>query len=142
MIIREIKEKLKNGEKVLGTMVTVFQNPDIVRILKECGYDFIIIDCEHGSFDYGEVARILGMDRAVGLPALVRIPEIRREPVLKYMEMGADGLLLPNTETKEEAELLVKYSKYAPLGDRGVSLSRPHTGYVKVNGRDYMDQSN
>lgn len=142
MKMADIKEKLKNGKKVMGTMVTVFQNPDIVKILKESGYDFFVLDCEHGCFEYGEAARIIGMARAFGLPVVVRIAEIRRELVLKYMEMGADGLLLPSTETKEEAELLVKYSKYAPMGDRGVSLSRPHTDFRKVNGREYMDQAN
>lgn len=142
MKMADIKERLKIGEKVMGTMVTVFQNPDIVKIIKESGYDFFVLDCEHGCFEYGEAARIIGMARAFGLPVVVRIAEIRRELVLKYMEMGADGLLLPSTETKEEAELLVKYSKYAPVGDRGVSLSRPHTDFKKVNGREYMDQAN
>lgn len=142
MKMAEIKEKIKKGEHVLGTMITVFQNPDIVKILKVCGYDFVIIDCEHGSFEYGEVARMVALARAISLPVVVRIAEVRRELVLKYMEMGADGLLLPSTETKEQAELLVKYSKYAPDGDRGVSLTRPHTDYRKVSGREYMTETN
>ncbi|MDD3361175.1 MAG: aldolase/citrate lyase family protein [Hespellia sp.] len=142
MKMAELKNKLKNGERIIGTMVTTFQNPDIARILQVAGYDFFIIDCEHGCFEYGEVARIINVARGIGIPAIVRIAEIRRELVLKFVEMGANGLLLPNTETKEQAELLVKYSKYAPLGDRGVSLSRPHTGYQKVNGKEYMEQAN
>lgn len=142
MQMLELKAKLKNKERVLGTMVTVFQNPDIAKILKECGYDFFIIDCEHGYFTFSEVERIISVARAISLPVLVRIAEIRRELVLKFMEMGANGLLLPNTETKEQAELLVKYSKYAPMGERGVSLSRPHTEFKKVNGREYMDRAN
>ena len=142
MEIAAIKERLKQGGRVTGTMVTVFQNPDIVKMLKVCGFDYILIDCEHGCFDYSEAARLIGVARAVGMAAIVRIPEIRREPVLKYMEMGADGLLLPGTETKEEAELLVRYSKYAPMGERGVSFSRPHTGYEKINSHEYMESSN
>ena len=128
MTAAQIKEKLRNGENLMGTMVTVFQNPDLVVMLKECGFDYVIIDCEHGYFEYGEVARLLGRAKACGLPALVRIAEARRELILKYMEMGADGLLLPDIRSREQAELLVKYSKYAPLGDRGVSFTRAHTG--------------
>ena len=142
MTAAQIKEKLRNGENLMGTMVTVFQNPDLVVMLKECGFDYVIIDCEHGYFEYGEVARLLGRAKACGLPALVRIAEARRELILKYMEMGADGLLLPDIRSREQAELLVKYSKYAPLGDRGVSFTRAHTGYRKVQGRTYMDQAN
>lgn len=90
----EIKQRLKNGENLLGTMITVFQNPDIVKLLKVSGFDFAVLDCEHGSFEYGEAARIIGLARALEFPIIVRIPEVRREQILKYMEMGADGLLL------------------------------------------------
>jgi 2-keto-3-deoxy-L-rhamnonate aldolase RhmA len=138
----ELKQHLENGDNLLGTMITVFRNPDIVKMLQVVGFDFAIVDCEHGNFEYGEVAHIIGIARALGFPLIVRIPEARREVILKYMEMGADGLLLPSTETKEQAQLLVKYSKYAPLGDRGVSLTRAHTGYEKVNAREYMDKVN
>lgn len=138
----ELKQRLKNGQNLLGTMITIFQNPDITKILKVCGFDFAVLDCEHGNFDYEEAARIISLARAIEFPLIVRIPEVRREVVLKYMEMGADGLLLPNTESKEEAELLVEYSKYAPLGNRGVSLTRPHTNYNKVDSREYMDEVN
>ena len=67
------------------------------------------------------------MARGAEIPALVRIPEMRREHALKFMAMGASGLLLPNPESAEQARMLVDCAKYAPLGHRGVSLSRPHT---------------
>lgn len=137
-----LKTRLRAGESLLGTMVTTFYNVDLPKVLQTCGYDFIIIDCEHGSFTTREVADMISVSRAIGLPALVRIPELRREHALKMMEMGTSGLLLPNTESAEQAKLLVEYTKYAPMGKRGVSLARPHTDFQKVNGPDYMAQSN
>ena len=137
-----LKARLRAGEKILGTMVTTFQSPDIARILQNCGFDFFIVDCEHGSFTTREVANIIAEARGIGMPALVRIPELKREPVLKFMEMGASGLLMPNTESAEQARTLVDYAKYAPLGHRGVSLSRPHTDFKKVDGREYMARAN
>ena len=104
-----LKQRLRNGEQVLGTMVATFASPDIGKILKGCGFDFFIIDCEHA---------------------------------LKFMEMGASGLLLPNTETAEQARMLVDCAKYAPLGHRGVSLSRPHTDFARVSGAEYMPRAN
>ena len=80
--------------------------------------------------------------RGAQIPALVRIPEMRREHALKFMEMGASGLLLPNTETAEQARMLVDCAKYAPLGHRGVSLSRPHTDFARVSGAEYMPRAN
>ena len=137
-----LKERLRNGEQVLGTMVTTFTAPDIAKILQVCGFDFFIVDCEHGAFTTREVANIIAVARGIGMPALVRIPELRREHALKFMEMGASGLLLPNTETAEQAQMLVDCTKYAPLGHRGVSLSRPHTAFKKVSGSTYMPQAN
>lgn len=138
-----LKMKLSNGEPVIGTMVTVIEESDIVNILKVCGFDYFIIDNEHGHIDYGKVANLFALAKALGIPGIVRIPEVKREVVLKYMEMGAAGILLPNTESVEEAKALVRYSKYYPLGNRGVSLSRPHTGYEKViNAEDYMQEAN
>lgn len=137
-----LKQRLRAGEQVLGTMVTTFASPDIGKILKNCGFDFFIVDCEHGAFTTREVANIIAAARGIGMPALVRIPEMRREHALKFMEMGASGLLLPNTETAEQARMLVDCAKYAPLGHRGVSLSRPHTDFEKVDGREYMARAN
>ena len=137
-----LKQRLRNGEQVLGTMVATFASPDIGKILKGCGFDFFIIDCEHGSFTTREVANIIAVARGAQISALVRIPEMRREHALKFMEMGASGLLLPNTETAEQARMLVDCAKYAPLGHRGVSLSRPHTDFARVSGAEYMPRAN
>lgn len=140
--MNKLKARLKNGEQLLGTMVTTFASPDIARILKVCGFDFFIVDCEHGAFTTREVANIIAEARGIHMPALVRIPEMRREHALKFMEMGAAGLLLPNTESAAQARMLVDCAKYAPLGRRGVSLSRPHTDFEKVDGPAYMRASN
>lgn len=138
-----LKERLQKGEQVLGTMITTFANPDIVKLLQLCGFDFCIADCEHGSFTTREVANLIAVARGISMPVLVRIPELRREHALKFTEMGAAGILLPNTESAEQAQMLVDCTKYAPLGHRGVSLSRPHTDFKKIaDGPAYMQSAN
>lgn len=139
----DLKARLKKGEHVLGTMVNFFDNPEIAKILKVCGFDYFIIDCEHSGFDYSAVAKILAMAREVGICGMVRIPGVKRESILKYMEMGAGGLMLPNAESVEQAQQLVEYAKYYPLGNRGVSLLRPATGFEKIdNAASYMEKVN
>lgn len=138
-----LKERLRNGEQVIGTMLTTFTQADTINMMQVCGIDFIIIDCEHGSIDYSTVQNLLGRARALDMPTLVRIPEARREVILKYMDAGAYGLLLPNCDTVEQAQALVSFAKYAPMGNRGVSLLRPHTGYRAVpSAVDYMKETN
>ncbi len=59
------------------------------------------------------------------------------------MEMGADGLMLPNCETAKQAKKLVECAKYYPMGNRGVSLLRGHTGYEKIpSATEYMEKAN
>lgn len=141
--MESLRDRLRRDEAIVGTMVSLFERPQIARIMKSAGFDFFIIDGEHGPFDYGAMAGILMVAQESGIPALVRVPEPRREVILKCMEMGARGLLLPNTETPEQARALVNYSKYAPLGNRGVALIREHTGFSKPdNVVDYMRQAN
>jgi len=137
-----LKQRLKNGEHLVGTMVTTFASADMAKLLQQYGFDFFIVDCEHGSFTTREVADMIAVARAINLPAMVRIPEMRREHALKFTEMGANGLLLPNTESAEQAQMLVDCTKYAPMGHRGVSLSRPHTDFAKVDGPAYMTRAN
>ena len=138
-----IKQRLRNNETIIGTMITTFDSPELAKILKVCGFDLFVVDCEHGHFDYSAVGNICSVAREAGIAAVVRIPEVRREIVLKYMEMGAAGLLLPNCDTVEQAKALVEYSKYYPMGNRGVSLLRQHTGYEKIDSAtEYMKQCN
>ena len=139
----DLKARLKKGEHLLGTMISIMSHPELPKILKVCGFDYFIVDCEHNSYNFESVATMLTVAREAGMPGLVRVPEAKREVVLKFMEMGAAGLLLPNTDTPEQARALVEYAKYYPLGNRGVSLLRSHSGFVKVeNASEYMKKIN
>ena len=66
-----LKQKLRNNEAVVGTMITTFDNPELAKILKVCGFDFFVVDCEHGHFDYSAVGNICSVAREAGIPAVV-----------------------------------------------------------------------
>lgn len=137
-----LKQRLKQGEPLVGTMINLVDNPDIAKIVKVCGFDFFIIDFEHGYFDNSKISSIFAVAREVGIPGLIRIPEVKREIALRAMEMGAAGILLPQAETVEQARALVEYTKYAPLGNRGVAMLKAHTGFEEVNTLEYMRYMN
>lgn len=137
-----LKEKLRKGENVLGTMITVFDHVDMLRIFQNSGFDFVIIDNELGYFDYKELSALLNTGKLLDFPVLVRIAEPRREIVTKCMEMGAAGLLIPNCDGPKTAQQVISYAKYAPMGNRGVSLGRANTNYQKVDALEYMKKVN
>jgi 2-keto-3-deoxy-L-rhamnonate aldolase RhmA len=137
-----LKKRVAAGENALGTMIVEFENPNIVRILHTCGFDYLIIDCEHGGFSYTTVSNMIAAAKGLDIDVIVRIPTIARECILKFMDMGADGLLIPMVSSAEDIRKVIEYSKYKPLGNRGVSVTRAHSGYHIENMKDYMQQAN
>ncbi len=137
-----LKEKLKAGHLVVGTMISEVRNPNLAYLLAQGGFDFFIIDNEHGSYSPETVSNMIAAARGADLPAVVRIPEIRRETILKPLDAGAAGLLVPQVHTAEQAKEVLAHAKYPPAGNRGAALRRPHSLYRKVNPREYLKQAN
>ena len=77
----DIKAKLKDGIPVIGTMISEIRNPNLAYMLAQCGFDFFIIDNEHGSYSPETISDLIAAARGAGLATVVRIPEIRRETI-------------------------------------------------------------
>jgi len=137
-----IKKKLQNGELVLGTMISEVRNPNIAYLLAQCGFEIVVIDNEHGSYSFETISDIIASARGAGISVIVRIPEITRANILKPLDAGAAGLLVPMINTAEEAQEVINHSKYPPMGNRGAALRRPHSLYAKVNAGEYLEQTN
>lgn len=137
-----IKKKLQNGEMVLGTIISEIRNPNIAYMLAQCGFEFFIIDNEHGTYNFETISNMIAAARGAGISVIVRIPEIKRESILKPLDSGASGLLVPMVNTAEEAKEVVRHAKYPPRGNRGAALRRPHNMYGKVNAGEYLKQAN
>lgn len=137
-----MKKEIENGNTMLGTMISEFGSPNIVRILKTGGYEFVIIDCEHGPFDFTQLSGMVALANAIHMPVLVRVPGIDRGFITKVLDMGADGLLAPMINTVEDACNLVECAKYLPLGKRGASTTRAHTNYLPPKLDEYMEEAN
>lgn len=137
-----IKKRLQNGELVLGTIISEVRNPNIAYMLAQCGFEFFIIDNEHGSYNPETIANMVAAARGAGISVIVRIPEITRENILKPLDAGAAGLLVPMVNSAAEAKEIIRHAKYPTMGNRGAALRRPHNLYAKVNASDYLKQAN
>ncbi len=138
----QLKNRLKRRQKIYGIMLSELYVPNIARLLAGCGYDYLLIDCEHGYFDMTQVANLIAVADGKGIPALVRVCQPSRTQVTKYLDMGASGILLSNVEDAKEARRLVEICLYAPQGDRGVSTFRAHSGYQKGDVEALMRRAN
>lgn len=136
------KEDIKNGKKVTGMFLSEIAHPNLIRLMKVAGVDFVVIDCEHGYFDYSQVAAIAAVGSGINFPVIVRIPEISRGCIQKYLDSGVSGVWAPDVKTVEMAQLLVEYAKYEPIGKRGISTMRPHSDYNPGKLTDYIKIAN
>lgn len=137
-----LKNRIENGEMILGTMISEFGCSNLLKIMQAGGFEFVIIDSEHGPFDFTQLAAMIAIGNSIGLSVLIRIPGIERGCITKLLDMGADGFLVPMVNTPEDAEKLVEYAKYAPVGKRGISTTRAHTNYQPPKLTDYMETAN
>lgn len=140
--MKNLKECFHSGQTVLGTMLSEVYTPNVARVLKAGGFDFLLVDCEHGYFDNSQTANIVAVCNGIKLPVIIRIPIISREIITKVLDMGADGILVPMTGTKEDIMRVVDMAKYAPLGRRGLSTTRAHTEYCPPPLHEYMKIAN
>lgn len=137
-----LRNKLKKGETAIGIMLSEMYVPNIVRLLAGCGYDYLLIDCEHGYFDMTQVANLVAVADGAKIPVIVRVTQPSRTNITKYLDMGAQGILLSDVTGRADAERLASLCRYAPEGNRGVSTFRAHTGYSNGDVGQIMRSAN
>lgn len=137
-----IKQRLQSGGLLLGTIISEVRNPNIAYLLAQSGFEFFIIDNEHGTYSYESISNMIAAARGAGISPIVRVPEIRREAILKPLDSGAAGLLVPQVDTVEQAKEVIRHAKYPPIGNRGVGIRRAHSRYARVDAVEYLKKVN
>ena len=116
-------------ERTIGIMIAEIAFPNMPLLLKRAGLQSIIIDNEHGPFDFGSLSGLVMNARLSGIECIVRLSSNDRNQITTIMDMGADGVLLPMTGTAEDILKVVRHAKYPPVGRRGISTMRAHAFY-------------
>ena len=117
----------------------------VMECLSRTGIDYVIIDTEHGPFSEETVADLILAAESGGLIPYVRIGDIRRPYVLRMLDVGARGLIVPNIRTVEQVEELVANAKFPPVGSRGYCPTRTTCWGADDWGKDvfeYMAECN
>lgn len=117
-----LREKMLRGERTIGSFFEL-GSASVVECLGLAGLDYVIIDTEHGAFDPLSALEYIRVARQYGMTPLARVQEISRPAILKLLDAGAMGLIIPDVNSLEEAERIVAWGKYMPLGRRGVAPS-------------------
>ncbi len=135
-MINPLKQRLDRGDNLFGCWIET-GSPVVVEILGLQGFDFLVLDLEHGQGDLKDLVDMLRAAKAVGCPCIVRVPW--NDPVMlkRVLDCGADSLMIPCVETAAEAEAAVRACLYPPRGTRGYAASAVRASHYGAD-TDYM----
>src|SRR5262249_8225828 len=116
-------------ETSLGALAWEFAAPGLPAILERAGAEFCVLDMEHSGFSLETVRAWIRWCRSTSVVPLVRVPAHEYRYVAGALDAGAQGLMIPMTESAEQARQIVAWTRYPPDGTRGTAFGIAHDDY-------------
>lgn len=129
--------RIDGGDTIYG-VITKMPAPTIVEQIGHAGFDLVVLDTEHGGDDHAELEHHLRAADSAGVPALVRVGTNDPLLVLRALDAGAAGVIVPHVSSPEDARTAVRSAHYAPRGARGLAVSTRAAKYGTVELRDHL----
>ncbi len=123
------KQTLQAGQSVTGTILIEIRQPAVMQLLANAGFDFVIIDNEHGAFNIETIADLSRTAKYVGLTPLVRVPDMTYPHIAQSLDAGAQGVVIPRIYNPDQVREAVQITRYPPQGMRGNALTRGYTNF-------------
>jgi 4-hydroxy-2-oxoheptanedioate aldolase len=137
-----MKEKIARGEPALGCSV-MFPSPQVVEMLGFAGFDWVLIDCEHGSLGLADVELMAMACDAVGITPIARPKTNLSSDIQSVMDRGAMGVQVPHINTGEDARRAVAAVKFGPGAARGLAAgTRPDNWGLGARMPDFTKAAN
>jgi len=134
-----LRTRMQRGDILSGTFVKTPAH-EVIEVLAMSGLDFVTIDAEHAPFDRGRLDACLAVARALNFPVLVRVPVGSRDEILKVLDSGATGVVVPHVDSVEKAENVARWSRFGH-GGRGYAGSTRWAGFATRPMTDILKQS-
>ena len=142
MIKNKMKEILLAGQPAMGVSVMI-PSPQIVEMLGKLGFDWVLIDGEHGALSPESMELMIMAAEASGITPIVRPESSAPEAILKALDRGAMGIQVPHVNTAGEVRRVVQAARYHPLGSRGLAAGTRAGNYgFGLSLSDYCNQAN
>ena len=142
MMTNRVKQALKAGECVVGTMISEMRNAEVSYLLAAAGMDFLMVDTEHSSPGVETVQNIVRSARAARIVPLARVTQNQYPFIARILDMGTMGIMVPRVDTPEQARQVVMCAKYPPQGQRGFGARGVMTDYEPVTVRGVVEWVN
>jgi 2-keto-3-deoxy-L-rhamnonate aldolase RhmA len=137
----QLKRKLQRGEVVYGPFMNCSYG-SFIEIVGLTGFDFAIIDMEHGPLEVETAEDLCRAGQGAGLSPIVRVRKNDAPQIQRALDIGSAGVQVPQIETRADAEAVVRAAKYQPLGMRGLSFFTRAGDYVVYGQQGITDRLN
>ena len=134
-----LKGRLAGGERLLGVLLRI-PAEELVEMCAVAGFDFVLIDAEHGPADLVPLRQHLAVTAAYAVPTLVRVGTAEPALVLRALDAGAAGIVAPHIDTPAQAAALVDAAHYPPLGHRGFATYSRAGRYGQVDPQAHQER--
>lgn len=135
-----LAQRIARGDTLVGGLLRL-PNQYLTSVAGLGEFDFIAFDCEHGPSEIGVLLEHIVIAKANGLEVLVRIPAEEEHSILRVLDAGASGLILPRISTPDKAVAAVQSASYPPVGTRGFATYTPAGNYGLVSALDHLTAS-
>lgn len=142
MKTNNMKEKIARGEVALGCSL-MFPAPQIVEMLAYAGFDWVLLDCEHGSLSLADVELMAMAADAAGITPIARPRSNMPADIQSVMDRGVMGVQVPHVNSADDARAAVAAVKFAPGAARGLAAgTRPDRWGLGARMPDFTRQAN
>ena len=121
-----IKQRLKEGKHVIA--IENLNDPNIVELFAPNNPHCFWFEGEHWIADVQNIGDLTRAADLIEATPLVRVPRPEYQLIYHALDLGAQGISVPHVKTKQDAELVIRASKFAPIGQRGMFTSRQGIG--------------
>ncbi len=135
------KEKIQAGKTAYGAFINMCC-PPIVEMFGLLGFDFVVIDAEHGPLGVENCEHMVRAADSVQITPIIRIAMNIPQNILRYLDIGASGVQMPMINTRADAESVVRAVKYPPEGRRGLAGVRAANYGIAGSLGDYVKEAN
>jgi 4-hydroxy-2-oxoheptanedioate aldolase len=118
-----MKQKLREGQSVFGGLLRT-PEPSLVEVLGYAGYDYVVLDAEHGAHSFEALDTLILSAYASNITPIVRINDNTPGLIMRVLDLGAQGVLVPHIRNADDARRAVSAALYPPDGSRGIGPNR------------------
>lgn len=136
-----LREKMQSDQAILSIGLT-FSSPAVVEMLGQSAADDIYLDAEHGPLNESQCEEMIRAADAVDKPVIIRVPTNADHVILRYLDIGASGLIIPHVSTRSDAERAVQAMKFGPQGKRSYGGGRGIGYGTRESITDYIARAN